>query len=62
MIVVVNNIVEGAINTIVDIKSLSLTFAAFSPIDFSSDGSWPTYKVTSGLGNKSELSVFIRIE
>ena len=53
---VVDDVVEGAVDTIINIQGLGLSLAALSCVDFCSDCRACTYKVTAWLGNESQFA------
>ena len=56
MVVVIDNIVERAVDSVINIKGLSLSFASFSGVYFGSNCRACTNKITARFCNESELS------
>jgi hypothetical protein len=56
VVVIVDHIVEGAVDTIIDVESLGVALASFSTINFSSNCGRPAHEITSRFSDVSKLS------
>ena len=61
MVVVINYIVERAVNSVINVKGLSLSLTAFSAVDFGSDRGRTTNKITAWLSNKAKLTCVFKL-
>jgi hypothetical protein len=62
MIVIIDHVVEGAVNAIVDVKSLSLSLTTLSSVYLSRNRGGSADKVTAGLCNKSNVALSIWVD